>query len=396
MPVLTSPLTRRPGIAASRSTIFAALFMLLGFAQTIVLTVLPIEALRLLGEARLVSLAYLGVGFAGLFGRLAIPLIIRSIDRSGVLVLGAGSLCLSGLLLVSATVPGLVLGLLCNVFALGCLEIILNLCVLDQIPRGELGRFESKRIFFAATPWTFGPWLGVWLQLNVAVWLPFLLSAASGIALLVSLRGSLTAAPNRRQPTRPSPSPLLSVRRFFSQPRLRLAWALAVGRSSWWGMFQIYAPIYAVQSGLGAEVGGAMVSMGLGWMWTVPLWGWLGRRYGVRKLFVAGYAASGAVTLVTALLMQSAWIGAAAIVLAALATEMLDGGGNSLYLRAVHPYERSEMTAVFASYRDATQLLPPAIFAALLTAFQLPAVFVAGGVMMLGMSGLARYIPRRF
>ena len=75
---------------------------------------------------------------------------------------------------------------------------------------------------------------------------------------------------------------------------------------------------------------------------------------------------------------------------------ILDGAGNTLYLRAVHPYERSEMTAVFASYRDATQLVPPAVFAALLTAFELPAVFVAGGVMMLGMAGLARYIPRRF
>jgi len=393
--VLTPPITKR-AMRASRSTIFSALFILFGFAQTVVLTVLPVEALNVLGEARLVSLAYLGVGLAGFAGRLSLPLLVRRFQRSGVLALGAGCLCASGLLLLTATVAGLVLGLLLNVFALGCLEIVLNLCVLDQIPRAELGRFEAKRIFFGATPYTVGPWLGVWLQINVVVWLPFLVSAASGIALMLSLRGSIAAEPRRRAPPRPPQNPLRSVRRFFAQPRLRLAWVLSVGRSSWWSMFQVYAPIYAVQSGLGAELGGAIVSTGLGMMWTVPLWGWLGRRYGVRKLFVAGYAASGVVTLVTALLMQSAWLGAIALILGALATEVLDGAGNSLYLRAVHPYERSEMTAVFASYRDATQLLPPAVFTALLTFFELPAVFVAGGMMMLGMAGLSRYIPRRF
>ncbi len=381
----------------STSTTFAGFFMLLGFAQTIIITVLPVEALHVLGEVRLVSLAYLGVGLAGFAGRLAIPAIVRSIHRSGALILGAGCLCLSVALLASATIAGLVIGLLLNVFALGCLEIVLNLCVLDRIPRGELGRFEAKRIFFGATPWTLGPWLGVWLQINVASWVPFVVAATSGVALLVSLRRTAEAAESaRRMPPRPLPTPLLSVRRFFAQPRLRLAWILSVGRSSWWGMFQVYAPIYAVQSGLGPELGGAIVSVGLGWMWTVPLWGWLGRRYGIRRLFIAGYATSGVVTLAATLLMDTAWIGASALLLAALATEILDGAGNTLYLRAVHPYERSEMTAIFATYRDTTQLVPPAVFAALLSAFELPAVFVAGGLMMLGMSGLARYIPRRF
>ena len=89
------------------------------------------------------------------------------------------------------------------------------------------------------------------------------------------------------------------------------------------------------------------------------------------------------------------WLGAATLILAAVACETIDGAGNTLYLRAVHPHERSEMTAVFASYRDVAQLAPPAVFAVLLTTFALPAIFVAGGVMMLGLAGLARYIPRR-
>src|SRR5207237_1665590 len=134
-------------------------------------------------------------------------------------------------------------------------------------------------------------------------------------------------------------------------------------------------PIYAVESGRGAEIGGASVSLGVGSMWSVPLWGWLGRRYGLRSLLVAGYAATGAVSLAAALAMGVPWLGAAILMLAALAAETIDGAGNTLYLRAVHAHERGAMTAVFASYRDVAQLAPPAVFAVLLSSFELPAVF---------------------
>jgi len=126
----------------------------------------------------------------------------------------------------------------------------------------------------------------------------------------------------------------------------------------------------------------------------VPLWGWLGRRYGLRSLLVVGYASTGLVSVATALAMGIPWLGAATLILAAIACETIDGAGNTLYLRAVHAHERTEMTAVFA-YRDVSQLAPPAVFAVLLSTFELPAIFIAGGLMMFALAGLARYIPRR-
>jgi hypothetical protein len=75
--------------------------------------------------------------------------------------------------------------------------------------------------------------------------------------------------------------------------------------------------------------------------------------------------------------------------------ETIDGAGNLLFLRAVHPYERSEMTTVFVSYRDMAQLAPPAVFSVLLSLFSLSSVFVAGGVTMLAMTIFTRHIPRR-
>jgi ACDE family multidrug resistance protein len=362
-----------------------------------VLTVLPVETLRVMGDAATVSVVYVGVGIAGFLGRLGIPVLTRVLHRTGVLTLGLTVLCLSLLLLWTETRGGVVFGLMLNVFAIACIEVVLTLHVLDYIPRHDLGRFEANRIFFSALPWTVGPWLGVYLQLNIAHWAPYLISAAAAGLLVTAFRCfGFSSDPVARMPRRRTLSPALYLVRFFSQPRLRLAWALAVGRSSWWGMFQVYAPIYAIQAGLGAEIGGAMVSVGVGCMWFVPLWGWLGRRFGLRWLLVMGYAATGLVTIVAAMLMGAPVVGAATLVLAAFAAEIIDGAGNSLYLRAVHPFERSEMTAVFVSYRDFSQFAPPAVFSVVLTLFELPAVFVAGGIMMLGMAGLCRYIPRRF
>jgi hypothetical protein len=67
-----------------------------------------------------------------------------------------------------------------------------------------------------------------------------------------------------------------------------------------------------------------------------------------------------------------------------------------LFLRAVHPYERAEMTSVFATFRDTSQIGPPGIFSLLLMTFALPAVFVAGGLGMLVMAWYARYVPRQY
>jgi len=362
-----------------------------------VLTVLPVETLRVMGDAETVSIVYVGVGIAGFLGRLGIPILARVLHRMGVLTLGLTILCLSLLLLWTETRAGVVFGLMLNVFAIACFEVVLTLHVLDYIPRHELGRFEANRIFFSALPWTIGPWLGVYLQINVAHWAPYAISAAMAALLLTAFRVfGFAGDPVARTPRRRTQNPALYLIRFFSQPRLRLGWALAVGRSSWWGMFQVYAPIYAIQSGLGAEIGGAMVSVGVGFMWCVPLWGWLGRRYGLRWLLIVGYASTAIVTITAAVLMGAPAAGAVTLVAAAFAAEIIDGAGNSLYLRAVHPFERSEMTAVFVSYRDFSQFAPPAVFSVLLTFFELPAVFVAGGIMMLGMAGLCRYIPRRF
>ena len=73
----------------------------------------------------------------------------------------------------------------------------------------------------------------------------------------------------------------------------------------------------------------------------------------------------------------------------------IDAGGNMLFLFAVRRHERAEMTTVYSTYRDVADIVPPGVFSILLRVFELPAVFVVGGAVTLGLALLARRIHPR-
>ena len=123
--------------------------------------------------------------------------------------------------------------------------------------------------------------------------------------------------------------------------------------------------------------------------------GWVARRYGVRRLMMLGFAISSALTLVVRLFVGAPSIASVLLVVSAIGATMLDGVGNVLFFRAVRAGERSEMTAVFVTYRDAGQLLTPGLFAVLLSYFALPVVFTSAAIWMAIAAGFCRYIPRR-
>ena len=382
------------GLPPRQGAAFLSLFFFPSVAQAILLTVLPLGALRLLGTAQAVTLLYAATGLAAVIGRFSIPYFVRLLGRRRVFALGALALTASSLLFTIDRLPAFAAALILNTVAIACLDITSQLYLLDNVPRQALRHFEPTRIFAAAAPWTFGPWLGVHLQENLAFAAPFVVVTGTAVALLILFR-ALDLAESQAAALRDATNPLRYLPRFFSQPRLVLAWTLTSARSSWWSLFFVYAPILAVTSGLSPETGGLVVSIGTAWTWFVPLWGWVGRRYGLRTLMRAGYLGAGIFSIAAALAAGVPWLGALFLVTAAFSAGALDGAGNLLFLRAVHPYERAEMTTVFASFRDVTQVGPPAVCALLLAYFALPAVFIASGVMMLAATALASHIPRR-
>ena len=382
------------GLPPRQGAAFLSLFFFPCIAQAILLTVLPLGALRLLGTPRAVTVLYAVAGLAAVVGRFSIPIMVRLIGRRHVFGLGALALIASSLLFTLDVLPAFAVALVLNTVAIACLDVTSQLYLLDNVPREALRHFEPMRIFSAAAPWTFGPWLGVYLQGSVAFATPYIIVMVSAVALFVLFR-VLDLSESPTTASLGAANPLRYLPRFFAQPRLLLAWTLASARSSWWSMFFVYAPILAVTSGLSPETGGLVVSIGTAWTWLVPLWGWIGRRFGLRALMRAGYAGTGILSVAAAIAAGQPVLGAFFLVMAACCAGALDGAGNLLFLRAVHPYERAEMTTVFASFRDVTQVAPPLLCSLLLAFFALPSVFVASGTVMLASAVLTARIPRR-
>jgi Major Facilitator Superfamily len=382
----------------AKARAFVALFTCDAFARAILITLVPLEAYDLLGAAQLVSVVYFLVGILGLASNLTVPLILHRLRRRWVLTIGACAQIASVLLFAWGTKASLIAGLALQVVGMAMLDVVINLYLLDHIPRRGLNHFEPRRLLFAGTAFALGPWAGVYLHRNVGENLTYVVAALSTLTLLTyfwTLR--LADNPSLQAGVAPPPSALAFLSRFIAQPRLVLSWLLALGRNGWWVMNFIYTPIFVTNAGYRPEVGGALVSLGLAPMLLVRVYGRIGRTIGIRHLLCVGYGLTGVCSLAAA----AAAAGGAPLLcmalmcLAAFAATVIDGAGNVPFLRAVHHYERAEMTAVFMTFRQVGSLLVPGILAVVLWVLPLWAVFATGGLMAVAMAGLSRYLPRR-
>lgn len=382
----------RPGAAA-----FALLFTLESIARATLATVIPLQAYAALESSRAVSLMFTCVGAAGLTGSLLVPLLIRRMPRRFVYTLGALGLVAAAALFALDGRAGLLAGLIVRVLGVACLNVVLNLYIMDTIPRGELVRSEPLRLAVSGGAWSLCPSLGVFLYGRFGAPAADGLSAAAALVLLATFWAlRLSDHPAIAPARQPPPNPLRNIGRFLGQPRLRLGWLIAFGRSSWWSQFFTFAPLYMVTSGQSALASAALISLGNAAVLLTVLVGRLALRVGVRQVIVGAYLLAGMTTLAAALLVPvGAPLAVAGLLLiAALWVSGLDAVGNIPFLRAVRARERPQMTAVFRTYIDLSDLLPSAVFALLLSFFGLESVFAATGLSMLVIGLVARRLPR--
>lgn len=381
----------RPGAAS-----LALLFALESSARALLSTVITLQGLAILQSARDLSLMFALVGVTGVIGSFAIPLLIGRLERRRVYTLGALLVMAASALLALVTLEGQLLGMLVRVFGVACLSITTSLYIMQYINKRDLTRSEPMRLQVSAIAWTVGPAFGVFLYKAFGpLWTYGLSMVLAGALLAYFWFLRLGDNPVIRAAKRPPPSPLGSIGRFVAQPRLRLAWLITFGRSCWWVFFFVYAPVYMVQSGQGETDGALLVSAGNAMLFLTPIFGSLGRRYGLRRVLSLAYLVCGAATLAAALFFGFPLAVALCMTLGALCCVALDAVGNIPFLRAVHPYERAEMTTVFRTYIDASELLPPLLFALVLSLFDLRAVFVVMGLAMVAFALWPRFLPRR-
>ncbi|MXQ13516.1 MFS transporter [Microvirga makkahensis] len=386
---------RQKSAAASPEWGLAGVYAVSIMARTTVMALIPVMAYHILGTAQHVSELYFAASLIGIAVSLCLPNLLLRLGRWPVFISAAAGGIGSAATLASGTLPGLAAGLVLHVLMVLVFENVMSLYVLQYVPRRSLSAFEPRRVLLAGVAYGLGPWLGAWLTENVGAWSPLTLSAACAIVVPLSI---ILLKPIS-EPRMPAPSKGVGhsdVRLFLSQPRLRLAWLLATMRASWWCMYIVYTPILAVSQGLGASVGGLMISIGSALLMLAPFWRRVVEMTGMRRLLLGAYAVSGVGTLATGFLSEvSVWASVAMLLFSAFAMSAIDAIGNVPFLRAVRPHQRMALTPIYNTYRDVAQVAPAGLFAILLMALPLPSVFIMTGALMVLASGFCRYLPRR-
>lgn len=382
----------RPGAGA-----FAVLFGLESLGRSVIAVVLPIQTLQVMGSDEGVSALFLVGAVAALCLALLIPRLIARLGRVRLSALGILFMAAAAVLFVFQDLPAQVLGFVLRAGGFAFLYAGLSLLVMELIPRGKLGRSEPLRMLSVGIAWTVGPLLGVRIAALWGPWAPFAASAAVALVLLGyfwRLRfGDRPACAPKTQGRTASPGTGLAG--FLAQPRLVLSWVQAIGRTIFWASFLIYTPLYAVATGLGAEAGGLLVALGSAFMLMTPVWGWLARRFGIRRVSVAAFSLSAAAMTAAGLLAATPWLGGACIVAGVGALSMIDGYGNALFYRACKPSQRLAMTPIFAAQRNVADVTQAGLFAILLSFFPIQVVYLTLGAMLLGLAIISTRIHAR-
>jgi hypothetical protein len=359
------------------------------------ISTMPLVVYDALGDARTTSVIYFLAGIVALIWGLMVPWATRLIPRRWAYTGGVCLYLLGNALGALGTVWSVPMALMCNAMATVTIFVCLNAYVLDYVDRANLGRSQSTQMAYAAAAWTIGPMTGVWLYHTWAP-LPFLVAGGFSLVLLVSfwvLR--LGNGKQIARAKRPTVNPLGYLGRFFSQPRLIAGWMFAVMRSCGWWVYVVYLPIFCIEAGLGDKVGGIALSVTNALLFSAPALNRLGRRLSVRRSVRLAFGACGTLFLGAGLLAFLPWVTVALVMGASVFLVMLDVVGGLPFLMSVKPSERTEMSAVYSSFRDVSGIVTPGAAWLVLWVAPLPGIFIAAGLGLLASWAIAgRLHPR--
>jgi ACDE family multidrug resistance protein len=328
---------------------FAVLAGTEAIARGILVSVFPLMMYRALGDAAAVSKIYFAVGLVSLLVGLLVPYVIRVIPRRWVYAIGT-TMFSAGALLAMLETPNLVVaGLALTTVATVTTFVCFNAYVLDYIAKIELGQLETSRLFYSALGWTVGPALGVYL---FSWWAPapFLIAAVSAFVMLLTflimrLGNGKLITKSRKAPA----NPFAFFQRFFAQPRLITGWLFAVIRSCGWWVYVVYLPIYAVQNGLGEQLGGIALSVSNAALFLTPLMLRFMQRKSVRSAVRIGFLMSGLLFALAGLPLGVPTVAVVCLMMGSFFLILLDVAAGLPFLLAVKPSERTEMSCVDGS-----------------------------------------------
>jgi ACDE family multidrug resistance protein len=363
-----------PGVKA-----FAILSALESSARGIVVSVLPIAMYQVFADAKRVSEVYFFIGVLSLVIALMVPWMSRRIPRRWLYTIAVVAYIIGSAVCIISADWAIAIGLGLMTLAVVVITVCFNAYVMDYISRSRLGEIETLRLFYSGAAWSIGPFLGIWLM---SIWkpAPFLLAGFAACCLLITfwkLRLGNGKAINKAR-TKP-PNPFAYLDRFRKQPRLVAGWTFAVIRSCAWWVYVVYLPIYAVENGYSEQLGGILLSASNAFLFLTPLMLKAMKGF-VRKAILVGFSGSGFLFLLASYNFAGPGLVIGLLVGASLFLILLDMSAGLPFLMAVRPSERTEMSAVYSTYRDVSGVITPGaaslllIFAPLQLMFGLTAI----------------------
>ncbi|NMD08306.1 MAG: MFS transporter [Phyllobacteriaceae bacterium] len=396
MPSDTSSAMPYSGRRAGALT-FSILFTMESLVRSLNAGVISVQAYELLGSSRNVSIIMTMSALAVLVTTLMLPFLLRRMRRRWTYTIGIAVSIGAALFLASHTVAGQALGTYLRSAGASVMNVTLSLYILDHIHKSDYARVEPMRLTFSTISWTIGPSLGLWLYANhgpVAAQLAVLVAGLSLLTFFWIIRLADPAAlpSGTLQPF----NPLKNVGRFMAQPRLRLAWSIACARSVYWSALFIYGPIMLIESGMSKSQSGYVISASQLILPLALVSGLVARRVGVRKVIASAFALICVSSVLAGLFGSNVPIVSSIFLLiGAMGATALDGVGAIPYMRAVRPRERREMTSVYRTFIEVSDLLPGIIFAFVLTIFPTQAVYVLVGGLALAMAFITwKHLPK--
>lgn len=374
---------------------FAVLAGTEAITRGMLISVFPIVMYRAYRDSSLVSEIYFAVGLLSMIWGLLVPWLVRFVPRRWLYTGGAFSYMLSACLMVFGDGQIVTVALGLNMAATVTIFVCFNAYVLDYVASADLGKCETLRLFYSAAAWTVGPAGGVWL---LQLWepAPFLIAGCSAMTLLAIFwwmrLGNGKLITRARAPT---PNPVAYLARFFAQPRLVAGWLFAVFRSCGWWAYVVYVPVFAIESGLGENVGGTVLSLSNAMLFATPVMlKWIERR-SVRTAVRTGFLCSAAAFLAAGASGVWPWAVVILLMIGSAFLVLLDICAGLPFLMSVKPSERTEMSAVYSSFRDVSGILSPGVAWLVLLVAPISGVFAVTGLGLLASWGLAgRLNPR--
>jgi len=166
-------------------------------------------------------------------------------------------------------------------------------------------------------------------------------------------------------------------------------------RSCGWWVYVVYLPIYAVTNEFSDQLGGILLSITNAGLFLSPIMlKWI-QRHSIRYAVKTGFFISGLLFVMACVFGELPSVALGLLLSASLFLILLDICGGLPFLMAVKPSERTEMSAIYSSFRDVSGIITPGFAWIILLYAPIYRIFgVAGGACLVAWRLATKLHPR--